>query len=306
MNDQQSVLPPFMRETLRSTNTRTIDDVEWPDGKRCCVSLHVHVDGQTVWRGLGVEKLVYISNGEYGVRTAVWRLLDIFQRRGLKGSFFIPGWTAENYPEIVRELTAAGHELGHHGYSHTIDDLGPLPDGGWDRAVEEREFDRALNILQELSGREIKGFVPAGGELTPHSIDILLSRGIVYQAQCSADDVPYWWMIDGEPCGLLEVPTHWSIDDAPQFLYALIPQMGTIKPAAEVFEMWKDDFDAFRELGRCMTIQMHPQWIGRPARIRMFERLLEYMQSFDDVWFATGLEIWEYWKEKYPPERLAP
>jgi peptidoglycan/xylan/chitin deacetylase (PgdA/CDA1 family) len=144
--------------------------------------------------------------------------------------------------------------------------------------------------------------VPAGGELTPHSIDILLSRGIRYQAQCSGDDIPYWWQIDGRPCGLLEVPTHWSIDDAPQFLYTLIPQMGAIKPADQVFTMWKDDFDAFRHFGRCMVLQMHPQWIGRPARVRMLERLIAYMKSFDDVWWATGREIVDYWSERYPAE----
>lgn len=297
-----SSLPPFMRESFRSTNRRTIDSPEWPDGKRCCVSLHVHVDGQTVWRGLGVEKLVYITNGEYGVRTGVWRLFDLFERYGISASFFVPGWIAENYPEIVHTVTARGHEIGHHSYSHTVADLGLMDDGTWNREIEEREFDRALEILTRLSGQTIDGFVPAGGELTPHSIDILLSRGIRYQAQCSGDDIPYWWQIDGRPCGLLEVPTHWSIDDAPQFLYTLIPQMGAIKPADQVFTMWKDDFDAFRHFGRCMVLQMHPQWIGRPARVRMLERLIAYMKSFDDVWWATGREIVDYWSERYPAE----
>lgn len=295
-------LPPFMQETYRSTSKRTIDRPEWPNGSRCCVSIHIHVDGQTVWRALGMEKLVYISNGEYGPRTAVWRILDLLAQYGIKASFFIPGWIAETYPHVVRAISAAGHEIGHHSYSHTLDDMGLTDDGEWDKAVEEREFDRALHILQDLSGQEIRGYVPPGGELSPHSIDILLSRGIRYQAQCAADDIPYWWEIDGEACGLLEVPTHWSLDDAPQFLYTLIPQTGFIKGPDEVFGMWKADFDAYHHYGRCLVFQVHPQWIGRPGRLRMFERLIQHIQSHSDVWWATGLEIDDYWRKRYPPE----
>jgi peptidoglycan-N-acetylglucosamine deacetylase len=302
MTSPDNWLPPFMQGTYRSTNKRTMDQVEWPKEARCCVSLHIHVDGQTVWRALGMEKLVYISNGEYGPRTAVWRILDLLERYQIRASFFIPGWTAETYPEMVRAISTSGHEIGHHSYSHTLADMGLTNQGTWDKAVEEREFDRALTILRDLSGQEIVGYVPPGGELSPHSIDILLERGIRYQAQCAADDIPYWWEVGGEPCGLLEVPTHWSIDDAPQFLYTLIPQMGFIKGPDEVYGMWKGDFDAYHHYGRCLVFQVHPQWIGRPGRLRMFERLIQHIQSHKDVWWATGVEIDEYWRKKYPPE----
>ena len=217
---------------------------------------------------------------------------------------FVPGWIAEHYPHVVRAISEGGHELGHHSYSHTLADMGLTDDGNWDKAIEEREFDRALHILQELSGQEIRGYVPPGGELSPHSIEIMLSRGIQYQAQCAADDIPYYWEIDGRPCGLLEIPTHWSIDDAPQFLYTLIPQQGFIKGPDEVYSMWRGDFDAYRHYGRCLVFQVHPQWIGRPGRLRMFERLLQEIKGFNDVWWATGAEINDYWRNRYPPDGI--
>ncbi len=306
MSEPVSWLPPPVQRSYRTTNRRTLSQPVWPGGARCCVSLSIHVDAQTVWRALGMEKLVYISQGEYGARTAVWRVLDVLERRGITASFFIPGWTAENYPEIVRSASAAGHEIGHHSYSHTLADMGLGPDGQWDRAVEEREFDRALRVLRDLSGQPIRGYVPPSGELSPHTVDILLTRGFLYQSQCSADDIPYWWYVGGKPCDLIEVPTHWSQDDAPHFLYTLIPQMGFIKGPDEVFGIWKREFDAFRHFGRCLVLQMHPQWIGRPSRIRMLDELLTYMRGFDDVWWATGIEIAEYWRDRYPPERSQP
>jgi peptidoglycan/xylan/chitin deacetylase (PgdA/CDA1 family) len=79
--------------------------------------------------------------------------------------------------------------------------------------------------------------------------------------------------------------------------------MGAIKPAEHVFTMWKDDFDAFRHYGRCFVLQMHPQWIGRPARLRMLERLIDYIKSYEDVWWASAREIADYWAGRYPPER---
>ena len=270
-----------MQETFRSTSQRTLDHVEWPNGARCCVSIHIHVDGQTVWRALGMEKLVYISNGEYGPRTAIWRVLKLLAQHEIRASFFVPGWIAEHYPHIVRAISEGGHELGHHSYSHTLADMGLTDDGNWDKAIEEREFDRALHILQELSGQEIRGYVPPGGSSARTRSRSCSAAAFEYQAQCAADDIPYYWEIDGKPCGLLEIPTHWSIDDAPQFLYTLIPQQGFIKSPDEVYSMWRGDFDAYRHYGRCLVFQVHPQWIGRPGRLRMFERLLQEIKGFN-------------------------
>lgn len=100
------------------------------------------------------------------------------------------------------------------------------------------------------------------------------------------------------------VSTHWSLDDAPQFLYTLISQMGFIKGPEEVFGMWKGDLGAYYHYGCCMVFQVHPQWIGRPGRLRMLERLLQCIRSFPDAWFATGREIDEYWRRRYPPEEF--
>lgn len=305
MTEPRTWLPPFMEGSYRATLGYTDGRPEWPDGKRCCVSVHVHVDGQTFWRAIGMEKLVYMSVGEYGPRTGVWRLLEMLGRLGIKASFFVPGWTAETYPEVVKRASGEGHEIGHHSYSHTLQDMGLTDDGEWNRDVEERAFDRALSILKDLSGQEIHGYVPPGGELSPNSIDILLSRGIRYQAQCAADDIPYWWMTDGKPCGLLEVPTHWSLDDAPQFWYTLMPQRGAIRSPSDVYGMWRSDFDAYRHYGRCLVLQVHPQWIGRPGRLMMFEELLKYIQSHDDVWWATGRDIDAYWRDRYPADEWA-
>jgi peptidoglycan-N-acetylglucosamine deacetylase len=61
-----------------------------------------------------------------GVQEALPRLLELFDRRGVKATFFSTGQMAERFPDLIGEIPAQGHELGCHGYSHRrFDRLGP-------------------------------------------------------------------------------------------------------------------------------------------------------------------------------------
>src|SRR5207249_3211880 len=97
--DTRLHLPPFLRETRRTTNARTFDP-SWPGDTRCAASLTIHVDAQTVWAAMGQENVKNLSLGEFGPRVGVWRILDLLDKYHLKASFFIPGWTAEAYPDV--------------------------------------------------------------------------------------------------------------------------------------------------------------------------------------------------------------
>lgn len=66
----------------------------------------------------GKSSPVYISRGEYGAVVGVPRILDLLDKYNLKTTFFIPGHTADTYPEACKEIVARGHEVGHHGYVH--------------------------------------------------------------------------------------------------------------------------------------------------------------------------------------------
>ncbi|MBV8478142.1 MAG: polysaccharide deacetylase family protein, partial [Acidobacteria bacterium] len=48
------------------------------------------------------------------------RLLELFDERGVQASFFIVGWVAERFPQLIRDIAAAGHELGCHSYWHRL------------------------------------------------------------------------------------------------------------------------------------------------------------------------------------------
>ncbi|MCA8949153.1 MAG: DUF3473 domain-containing protein [Planctomycetes bacterium] len=102
------------------------------------------------------------------------RLLELFDRRGAKATFFFLGWIAERLPDLVREVAAAGHEIGSHGYDHRV-----LPDLG--REGFRADLERTAAILAALSGERPRAFRACTwsvGKRTPWAIDELLAAGI--------------------------------------------------------------------------------------------------------------------------------
>src|SRR5713101_5048974 len=91
----------------------------WNGSKHAVLSFDV--DGETAWIGRDFANLYrpgILSQGAYGPKVGVPRILEFLARRGLVATFFIPGWIAERYSSLVREIRAEGHEVGHHGYMH--------------------------------------------------------------------------------------------------------------------------------------------------------------------------------------------
>ena len=48
------------------------------------------------------------------------RIMELLHRHGVRATFFVLGWVAQRYPQLVREIHAAGHEIGSHGYWHRL------------------------------------------------------------------------------------------------------------------------------------------------------------------------------------------
>src|SRR3954468_9279852 len=64
------------------------------------------------------ENAGVMSHQAYGPLVGVPRIIDLLQEYGLPVTFFVPGVTAERYPDAVEQILAAGHEVGHHSYAH--------------------------------------------------------------------------------------------------------------------------------------------------------------------------------------------
>src|SRR6188472_664469 len=96
---------------------------DWPNGAQAAISLTFDVDCESALVGRGeVHKLSSLSEARFGATRGVPRILEILDRHGVHGTFYIPGDTAERHPDACRAILAAGHEVGHHGHLHLRSD----------------------------------------------------------------------------------------------------------------------------------------------------------------------------------------
>jgi peptidoglycan/xylan/chitin deacetylase (PgdA/CDA1 family) len=293
-------LPSFVQKRrLKTTTQRTMEKVEWPEGIRCPVCLSFDFDAQIGIVSLGYgDRLNQITEGEFGGRVGIWRILDLLDKYDVKATFFVPGWTAESYPEAVEEIDNRGHEVAHHGYNHLWSSELTIED-------EKIEIESGIDALKRLTGKKPQGYRAPDAIYGQNTIDLLLKYGFTYDSTCSSDDIPYWWVVDGKEVPLLEIPSFWHLDDFQAYAVMLSPP-GQKRPPmipSELLKVWTSEFDGLYELGRCCTLICHPFLSGRPSRIKAIEDFIRHARSFPNVWFTRFIDVAEYWRRKYPPTK---
>jgi peptidoglycan-N-acetylglucosamine deacetylase len=275
--------------------------------RRLSVCLSFDFDAMSVWIA-GTDNPATISRGEFGA-VAVPRILSLLERHDARATFFVPGHTALAYPDIVREIAAAGHEIGHHGWVHE-NPAEQGPEG--ERAV----FERALEALDTVAGVRPTGYRSPAADFSRDTIDVLLEYGMRYDSSCSGSDfTPYYlrqgdrWSKTGpyefgEPADLVELPFSWLLDDFPHFEFE-VGWSTEQSPPSTVREIWQGEFDYAYEhcLGGVFGLTMHPQVIGRGSRLMMLEGLSDHMAERDGVVFEPLADHAERWRRENPLEQ---
>lgn len=255
----------------------------WPKGKTSALCFSVDVDAEApyLWQhraGLP-DRLGQLEQRRFGPREGLWRILDMLDRVGIAGSFYVPSVVAELHPEILPALVARGHEVGLHGHLHEL--AGDCPQDAFEAAL-----DQSLSVFQAQVGLRPAGFRSPAWEMTPAMLAALAARGIGYDSSLMGWDHPY--DIDG----VTEIPVQWQIDDA---IYFKFFGGGADKwppaQAAQIGQGWRDEFDAGRAYGQLFMITVHPWISGRAQRVAMLEQLLRHATAQPDVWVAPAAQI---------------
>ena len=256
----------------------------WPEGKIAALTVSFDLDAETVWwedpaamkAGPGP-----LSHGRYGPKVALPKILDLLDRHRIRATFFVPAWVAETYPQAVRSIVASGHELGAHGVRHESP-----------AALKPEEEAKVLRdsrtVLEKFSGSRLLGYRAPSWALSDATLELLAREGFLYSSNLMDADLPY---VHDKPAGLVELPVSWTLDDAAHFWFDLTSWDKTIQPAGTVLAIWKEEFEAAYEEGGYINLTLHPQFIGRPARLKMLEEFLGWAQSFPAVWIAAGEEV---------------
>jgi peptidoglycan/xylan/chitin deacetylase (PgdA/CDA1 family) len=258
----------------------------WPTGTGAGFALTFDVDAESAILAVDpayARRLTTMSHQAYGPKVGVPRILRMLERQGLKATFFIPGLTADRYPQTVEAVAEAGHEIGHHGYSH-------IPLYQLDEAGERRELERGLESLERILGHAPAGFRAPWWELNDRTPDLLVEYGFRFDSSMMDDDRPY--LLATERGTLAELPVHWMLDDWEQYAFLPDPNIGSvIESPSKVLDLWTSELDALADEGGLFIHTSHPFLSGRASRVVTLERLAEHAHARGDLWSGALGEI---------------
>ncbi len=262
----------------------------WPGEARVAVALSFDFDAETNdLRDMNLSPGLF-SQGEYSARVSIPRILDLLDKYDIPASFFVPAVSALLHQEEIKAIVSKGrHEVGLHGWIHERNSL--LSED------EERELMRkSFDTLRELTGKAPAGIRTPSWDFSLYTLKIIKEMGLIYDSSLMADDRPYELLQDGKPTGIVELPVEWLLDDYPYFGFSRYTSVRPHIQPMDVFSIWAAEFEKSYEEGTLFVLTMHPKYIGHRSRIAMLETLIQYIQSHENVWFATHEDIARYVK----------
>jgi len=240
---------------------------------------------------IGQRDLFSESIFEYGARCGIWRLLNLFETRGLPLTLWVCGQALERNPALAAHLAASSHEVAGHGY-RWIDYRGVQPN------LEREHIVRTLEIIERLIGRPAVGWYT--GRKSLNTRRLIAEAGLRYDSESYADDLPYWVEVNSRPH--LVIPYSFDANDAKYFL----------SPG------WTSGDDFLQYLQntiRClyregeaspkmMTVALHARISGRPGRAEIIYRFLDFLEQFPNIWITTREAIAQLWYQQHPAKTL--
>jgi peptidoglycan/xylan/chitin deacetylase (PgdA/CDA1 family) len=268
-----------------------------PDGARVALWVvpnieHFHIDkgGAAIdhYTAKLMPDILNYSWRDYGVRVGIWRLMEIMQKHGVRGTVALNAEACDHYPEII----AAGNDLEWEwmGHGNTNSKLFTNLEEDEERGLIEL----ALGKIEEGTGHRPRGWLSPALSETFNTPDLLAEAGVEYVCNWVNDDQPYRMRLRDETKRLYSIPYSIEINDIPAFLELH-------RSPREFYEMIVDQFEVlYREgaqSGRVMAISLHPFIMGQPFRAKYLDLALEHITGHDRVWVATGGEIVDWYKQ---------
>ena len=263
---------------------RTLRPQQWPGGARCAVALSFDSDHETSDLREGGKSIGRLAWGQYGARVGVPRILALLDKYAVKASFYVPAVTALLHPDEQRRVVAEGHEIGIHGWIHELNSVLPY-------AAERDLMLRAAEVLENTTGVRPVGLRTPSWDFSWNTLAIEAEMGLLYDSSLMSDEDCYELLLDGAPCGVVELPVEWVRDDAVYFMMNRFSALRPYTPPADVLDIFRREFEAAYAEGGLFQLTMHPHVIGYRSRIWILEELIRLAQSRPGVWFATHAEV---------------
>jgi len=268
--------------------------LNYEEGGENCV-LHGDAASEAVLTDVGAEALPGARNlnvesiFEYGSRVGFWEVFRQIRSRHLPATVFAVGMALERNPEAAAALSSSDWEVACHG-QRWID---------YQRIAVEIERDhmaRNVEVITRLIGRSPVGWYT--GRPSPNTRRLVVeSGGFLYDSDAYSDDLPYWTRVEGRPH--LIVPYAFDTNDS------RLQRGGDFARGKDYFSYCRDAFDWLYAQGRSgrprmLSLGLHGRIIGRPGRMGALARLLDHIQSHEEVHFCTREAIARHWIAQFP------
>jgi len=224
---------------------------------------------------------------DYGPRVAVWRVMEILDKHGLRASVLLNSDVCKYYPEIVEEGNKRNWTWLAHGKNNSTLQVGMTLE-------QERAYlTDIVDTLKKSTGKSPKGWLGPALSETMNTPDLLEELGLTYLCDWCNDDQPYKLNTKGGK--MISVPYSIEVNDIPLFV-------GKSLTGPDFAQIVKDQFDVLYEegkkTGRVMCLALHPFVIGLPFRSKYLDEALRYIKGHRDVWFPTSDEIADWYQGK--------
>ena len=290
---------PVPREHGRFDYSAIVDrkKLVWPNGARVAVWVipnieHFLFDRPATSISSATTRLVpdvlNFSWRDYGLRVGIWRMMEIMERYGVRGTVALNSDVCGHYPRVIEGGNALKWEWMGHGLNNSIL-VNAQPE------AEERALIReVVETIAKGTGKRPRGWLGPALSESVRTLDILAENGIEYVGDWVNDEQPYPMRVKSGT--MLSLPYSIELNDIPNFL--------EMKRTGEEFgRMICDQFDQLYEdgakTGRVMAICLHPFLIGHPHRAKYFASALQHITSRREVWVTTGSEIADWYKQNY-------
>ncbi|ECZ1618718.1 polysaccharide deacetylase [Campylobacter coli] len=291
--------------------------------KEILVAYGVDIDAVAGWLGSygGEDSPDDISRGLFAGEVGIPRLLKLFKKYNIPATWFAPGHSIETFPEQMKMIVDAGHEIGAHGYSHE----NPI---AMSAKQEEDVLLKSIELIEKISGKKPSGYVAPWWEFSNITNKLLLKHGIKYDHSLMHNDfTPYYvrvgdkwtkidyskdakeWMkplVRGQETDLIEIPANWYLDDLPpmMFIKKSPNSFGFVSPR-DIGQMWIDQFDwVYREMDYAIfPMTIHPDVSARPQVLLMHERIIEHINKHEGVKWVNLNDMADDFSKRFPRKK---
>jgi peptidoglycan/xylan/chitin deacetylase (PgdA/CDA1 family) len=260
-------------------------DFRWPGGKRLGFFFRVALEGWSdgQWPAFGpmgnplktgTPDLNALGWVEYGARRGIHRILEVLERQKIQTSMLVCGVLAEHYPETLRRIADAGHEIVAHSYGMDV-----IP-AYLDEKAERMNIRRTTDLLEQACGVRPVGWISPRASPSTRTARLLAEEGYEWHGDTMNDDLPY--LVSFGQHSIAAFPGGMEMNDTPHAIrYGNAPRQ-----MLELFDDWLDFVQRHERGAVRLNPSIHGHVFGRLSGIGVFEELIQRARALEDGWIG--------------------